>query len=124
MCTAVLSELAWPHLFSRFVCPEPGNWSLSSRPSELLGALEQHAGRLSDQLDTEDVTSDLVSVAEDSVAVQLLSHCVDFAKTASRLAWYAPTTYSHNVRLLVLVLLCWWSPCLQLSRQLSSHESV
>lgn len=79
------------------MCPEPGNWSLSCRPSKLLGELEQHVGRLSDQLHTEGVISDLVSVAEDSVAVQLLSHCVDFAKTASRLAWYVSHSLTHTM---------------------------
>lgn len=77
------------------MCPELGSWSLSCLPSELLGEMEQHIGRLSHQLNTEDVTSDLMSAAEDSVAVQLLSHCVDFAKTASRLAGYVTHSLTH-----------------------------
>ena len=66
--------------------PEEGVWSLSHRPSELLGELEEHVGRLTEQLGT--VTSDLMGTAEDSVTVQLLSRCVDCAKTAASLAWY------------------------------------
>ena len=65
--------------------PQP-QWLLSSRPSELVGALEEHADWLLQQLGTDDVTSDLTGMWKDSVTVQLLSHCMDFAKTAAKLA--------------------------------------
>ena len=69
----------------RFLVPQP-QWQLSSRPSELVGALEEHADWLIQQLGTDDVTSDLTGMGEDSVTVQLLFHCMNFAKTAARLA--------------------------------------
>ena len=70
-------------LSCRFCLPQ-STWLLSSRPSELIEALEEHADLLLQQMSAKVVTSDLTG-GEDSVAVQLFSHCVDFTKTAARL---------------------------------------
>lgn len=82
MCSTVI------HVYTfRFASPGTG-WGLSLRPSELLGALEEHVDLLTQQLGADVVTSDLHGMKEeDSVAVRVLSHCVDFAQTAARLAW-------------------------------------
>ena len=62
--------------------PQP-HWLLTSQPNELVEALEEHADWLIQQLGAKGVTSDLTGLGKDS---QLFSHCMDFAKTAARLA--------------------------------------
>ena len=81
----LLESLLTRHTCFRFASAE-GVWSLASAPSELLGALEEHADILIHQLGSEEVNSDLQATGEASVAVQVFSHCSDFAMAAAGLA--------------------------------------